>query len=122
MRTAFRRIDIIDKTEYTLVIRIVMLERNFHINIILFTLKIQNVRIERLLALIQISDKLLNPALIIKFNDLLSLSVIQRNIMGFAYFSSGKGFYLIIFICFRSGKKFINLFLFQFFFGIRCLS
>ena len=40
MSSSLRRIDVIYKAEYTLVVRIVMLESNLNINIIFLTLKI----------------------------------------------------------------------------------
>ena len=66
-------IDIIYKAEYTLVVRIVMLESNFNINIILLTLKIQDILVKRRLTAVQIRYKLLDSTLVEEFDFLLLL-------------------------------------------------
>ncbi len=66
MRAAVRRIDIVDKRKYAFCIAIVMLERHFHKDTVLYAAGIKNIVIKRLAALIQVCDKLLNAALVMK--------------------------------------------------------
>ena len=77
MRTTLRGIDIIYKAKYTLVIRIIVLEGNFHIHAVFLAFEIQNTLIKRRLTLIQIFNKFLDTTLIIKLNDLLLAAIFE---------------------------------------------
>ncbi len=67
MRTAFRRIDIIDKTIGALRVGIVVLHGDLDINVVLLALKIEHILIQRRLAPVQVSHKLLDAALVMKY-------------------------------------------------------
>ena len=73
MSSSLRRIDVIYKAEYTLVVGIVMLESNLNINIIFLTLKIEDILIERGLTVVQIGDELLDSTLVEELYFLLLL-------------------------------------------------
>ena len=98
MRTALRRVDIVHKTEHTLIVGIIVLERNLYINIILLTLKIKDILIQRIFTLVQISDKLLDAALIIKLNHLLRFTAVCGDIMRLADSAAGKCLYISLFL------------------------
>ena len=68
MGSSLRCIDIIYKAVRALRIRIVMLHCHFHINVILTAFEVHNIFIERRFALIQVCDKLLDSALIVKLS------------------------------------------------------
>ena len=59
-------VDIVDKTVLTAVVRIVVLQRDLYIDVILGSLKIQNLFIQRRLAPVQISDIFDDAALVIE--------------------------------------------------------
>ena len=66
MGSAFRSRDVIYKTVGTFGVSIVVLHGNFHINIILHSFTVNNIRVKRCLAFIQVSHKLLDTALIME--------------------------------------------------------
>ena len=80
MRTAFRRIDIINKRINALVIGIIVLQGHLHIHAVPAALEIHNVVVQCFLTLIQICNKLLDTALVMEFFLLfLPFSLINKN-------------------------------------------
>ena len=67
MGSAFGRIDIINKTVYAFVVRIIMLHGNFNINVIFTSFEIHNLFIERIFAFIQVRNKFLDAAFIVEY-------------------------------------------------------
>ena len=66
MRSALRRIDVIDKTVSILCVGIVVLHGDFHSDSVFFSFTVNNVRIQRLLAPVQICYELPDTAFIVK--------------------------------------------------------
>ena len=66
VHAAFRRIDIIDKAVFRHIIGVVVLHRNFHVDIVLRAVKIQNIVIQRRLAAVKVRDIFLDTAFIVE--------------------------------------------------------
>ena len=68
MGTTFRSIDVIYKTVYGLGIRVIVLESNFHVYIVLGAFKIQHIFIKSFLASVQVGDKFLDTAFVMELH------------------------------------------------------
>ena len=66
MGTALRRRNVVDETVRIFLIGIVVLHRNLNENAVSFSLAVDDVRVERCFALVQVADKLLDTALVVE--------------------------------------------------------
>ena len=62
MGTALRRRNVVDETVRIFLIGIVVLHRNLNENAVSFSLAVDDVRVERRFALVQVADKLFDTA------------------------------------------------------------
>ena len=68
MGTALRRRNVVDETVRIFLIGIVVLHRNLNENAVSFSLAVDDVRVERRFALVQVADKLFDTALIMEMS------------------------------------------------------
>lgn len=66
MGTALRRRNVVDETVRIFLIGIVVLHRNLNENAVSFSLAVDDVRVERRFALVQVADKLFDTALVVE--------------------------------------------------------
>ena len=71
MGTSLRSIDVIYEAVYGLGIRVIVLESNFHVYIVLGAFKIEHIFIKSFFASVQISDKFLDTAFVIELHHAL---------------------------------------------------
>ena len=67
MHTSFGSIDIIDEAVFAVAVSIVVLESYFHIDVVLGSLKVEDLRIQRCFAAVQIRDKFLDAAFKVEY-------------------------------------------------------
>ena len=66
VHTAFGRVDVVDEAVFARAVRIIVLQRDFDVDVVLRAFKIQNLVVQSGLAAIQVGDELRDAALVIK--------------------------------------------------------
>ena len=81
MGTAPRRRNVVDETVRIFLIGIVVLHRNLNENAVSFSLAVDDVRVERRFALVQVADKLFDTALVVEcfFHYRIRAQIAQNN-------------------------------------------
>ena len=85
MGTALRRRNVVDKTIRIFLIGIVVLHCNLNKNAVSFSLAVDDVRVERRFALVQIADKFFDTALIVEcfLHNRVGAQITQNNAQSF---------------------------------------
>ena len=95
MCSAFRSAYVVNKSEYAFVVGIIMLESDFHVDVVSGSLEIKDILVQRSLGSVKILNVLLDTAFVVVFNVFLSLYSLFRIGKGLEGFGS-FGFVLAV--------------------------